>query len=372
MEKLASEKIKQLGKILLSGRTWRQIWSKEWLARAISLLLAITLWYVVGREDIVDKNIIVPIEIINMPRDLVIANQFKKEIEVTVSGPRVAIDAMTSRSITRQINLSDATPGTNVINNDTDSMQTPRGITVLRVQPSSMILSLDKLVQKQFPVTPVTKGEVAAGYQLERLKMEPDVISITGPQTILAQVEELRTSIMDISGLKISKQIQVPLELEPAIVDLIGETSVTATITVALKSVEKNFNGVEVIAEIDGIRRKVTPAQVEVVVKIPVVLLKKGLDLRSLFTIVAKPMADEETLQLELAPRQDVQVPLDVVSIQPPTVVLVKEPEETAEAVGNGIESEEPADGQESGATAETNGKTELLTSPKKKIKKTN
>ena len=371
MEKLASKKIKQLVKILLSGRTWRQIWSKDWLVRAISLLLAIALWYVVGREDIVDKNIIVPIEIINMPRDLVIANQFKKEIEVTVSGPRVAIDAMTNRSITRQINLSDATPGTNVITNDTESLQTPRGITVLRVQPSSMILSRDKLVQKQFPVTPVTKGEVASGYQLEHLQMEPDMISITGPQTILAGLEELRTSIIDIAGLSKSKQLQVPLELETAIVDLIGETSVTATITVALKSVEKSFNGIEVVAVIDGFRRKVSPAKVDVVLKIPVMLIKKGVNLRGLFTVVGKALADEETLQLEIVPHQDVQVPLEVVSILPQTVTLVKDPEVDAAADGIGVEGEEPVKGGDASQAEVANDKVELLTSEKKKIKKT-
>jgi YbbR domain-containing protein len=126
---------------------------KDWLLKLISLVLAVVLWYFVGGEDRVDKNVMIPIEIINLPRDLVISNQFKKEIEVTVSGPRSLILEMSSRAITRQVDLSSATPGTMVIENDNDHIPVPRGITVQRVQPSSIILSLDKLIQKQFPIS---------------------------------------------------------------------------------------------------------------------------------------------------------------------------------------------------------------------------
>ena len=42
--------------------------SKEWVLKGISLVLAIVLWYFVGGEDRVNKNVMIPIEIINLPR----------------------------------------------------------------------------------------------------------------------------------------------------------------------------------------------------------------------------------------------------------------------------------------------------------------
>ena len=220
---------------------WRKFVAKEWFPMVISLVFAALLWNFVGGEQTVDKNVMIPVEVINLPRDLVISNQFKKEIEVTLNGPRALILELETKQITRQIDLSKAIPGTTVITNDVDSIPMRRGITVLRVQPSSIILSLDKLIQKKFAINPVTTGEPSPGYILKRLQMDPQVIAITGPETVLSRYEVLRTKVININGLQKSIQQQVPLDLEPDIVDLIGETTITADISVALETVQKQF-----------------------------------------------------------------------------------------------------------------------------------
>lgn len=328
MEKLVLDSIARFSRALFSARKWQRIWSREWVLKFISLMLATLLWYFVGGEDMVDKNVMVPIEIINLPRDLVISNQFKKEIEVTVSGPRSAIEEMSSKSAARQINLSNATPGTNVIENDNSSIPVPRGVTVLRIQPTSIILSLDKLIQKPFPVTPVTSGDVAAGFELEKLVMNPDVITITGPQTILAQADELMTEIIDINGLKESKSPQVPLDLEPSFVDLIGETSVTAEITVKPKMVERKIGKVSVEALVAGEVREVSPKTVDVTLKVPVLLLRDVKDLKKLFSLsVEEPGENVDFLKVTVVPNPANGLPIEVVSVIPGSVKLVRAPE---------------------------------------------
>jgi YbbR domain-containing protein len=322
MEKLDEEMKKRLytffNKINLDD-----LFSKDWVLKFISLILAIGLWSFVGGEDRVDKNVMIPIEIINLPRDLVISNQFKKEIEVSVSGPRSVILEMNNRAITRQVDLSSATPGTMVIVNDNDQIPVPRGITVQRVQPSSIILSLDKLIQKQFPISARTVGNVADGYYLKELKMAPDVITIAGPQTILSQVDELYTRSISLEGMKQSAQRQVPLELDPAIVELIGETSVTAEIRIELETVTRTLDKLSVHAVIDGVKRKVQPETVKVTVSIPKKLLDDNIDPKSLITVAAMPQEGDDQLMVKVIPRFDVEVPIEIISIVPDTVSLV-------------------------------------------------
>jgi|GEM_PF-238974 len=297
--------------------------SKDWLLKFISLVLAVILWHYVGGEDRVDKNVMIPIEIINLPRDLVISNQFKKEIEVTVSGPRSMILEMTSKAITRQVDLSSATPGTMVIENDTNHIPVPRGITVQRVQPSSIILSLDKLIQKKFPISAKTAGKVADGYYLKSLKMDPDVISITGPLTTLSQVDELFTKQINLDGVKKSIQLQVPLQLEPAIVELIGETSVTADLTVVLETATKTLDEMEVHVVLDGVKRQVKPATVRVTANFPKKLLTNQVDPRSLLVVMATRQPNDDKLQVEAVPKADVELPIEILSIIPDQVMLV-------------------------------------------------
>ena len=61
---------------------------KNWVLKLVSLLFALFLWYFVVGEDKVDMNVTIPVEIVNLPRNLVISNQFKAQLDVTVSGPR--------------------------------------------------------------------------------------------------------------------------------------------------------------------------------------------------------------------------------------------------------------------------------------------
>ncbi len=294
--------------------------SKDWLLKIVSLLLAIVLWYFVGGEDRVDKNVLVPIEIINLPRDLVISNQFKKEIEVTVSGPRSLITEMANRAVTRQIDLSTATPGTMVIENDNKHIPVPRGITVQRVQPASLILSLDKLIQKKFPVEARTSGRVVNGYFVKSLRTDPDVITITGPQTALLQVDELFTKAINLDGVKKSAQLQVPLDLEPVIVELIGETSVTADLIVGLETVTMTFDRVKVEVAGDDLKNQVQPAEVKIVANIPKLLLDKKIDLKTLFSATAQRVEGETALKVKAMPRDDLAYPVEVLSIEPDTV----------------------------------------------------
>jgi hypothetical protein len=321
MEKLDLSIIKKL-KI----KDFQRLWSKEWLLRFISLCLAILLWYFVGGEDAVEKNVLVPIEIINMPKDLIISNKFKKDIDVTIRGPRALIMDMGKREISRQVDLSDATPGTRVVTIDNKTISVNRGIKVLRVQPSSIILSLDKLIQKKLAITPVVTGSVAPGHILKDLRIAPDVISITGPQTVLSQLESLKTTAINVSGLTSSVKQQIPLDLEPAIVDLIGETSITVDLIIALDVVEKTITNVPVNVVIDGYLQQVTPSEVKVTLMIPKAIIKKDLDYKSLFTVTAVAKPGEDNLKVQVVPAADLAVPLEVVRIEPEFVSLVKKP----------------------------------------------
>jgi YbbR domain-containing protein len=315
--------MKALLSSFLGNKNLANIFSKDWLLKFVSLVMAVVLWSFVGGEDRVDKNVMIPIEIINLPRDLVISNQFKKEIEVTVSGPRTMILELSSRAVTRQVDLSAATPGTMVIENDNDHIPVPRGITVQRIQPSSIILSLDKLIQKQYPVTARTVGRVADGYFIKMLKTDPDVITIAGPQTTLSQFDELYTKAINLAGVKQSAQLQVPLELGPAIVELIGETSVTADLTVGLETVTRTMEGMKVHASIDGVLREVQPAEVKVTANIPLMLLARKVDPKSLFSVTALKKEGEERLVVKAIPKADVELPIEILSIIPGTVLLV-------------------------------------------------
>ncbi len=299
-----------------------KLWSKDWFLKAISLWLAVVLWFFVGGEDSIEKTVQIPVEIINLPRDLVISNQYKREIEVSVTGPRSVILDMNEQKISRQVDLSNATPGTLVVENDNDHINVPRSITVQRVQPASVILSIDKLVQKNFPVVPNTVGLVATGYEVKMIRMNPDFINITGPETVLNEKEELQSRYISLNGLSESEQLQVPLDLSPAMVDLIGETSVTADIEVGPIVVRKTVENLPVEFVVRGIQGTVTPKTVTVTAFFPELLLDDVDSPADLLTAKAVPNETGENLKVIVNLKNPKQFSIDIISIFPPTVEM--------------------------------------------------
>jgi hypothetical protein len=309
----------------INFRYWLQLSPKDWMLRILSLGLAIVLWYFVGGEDIVNKNIMVPVEVINLPRDLVISNQFKKEIEVSITGPRSMVLDMGKGNVVRQVDLLEATPGTMVLENSNDVIQVPRGVKVLRIQPESIILSLDKMIQKQLEVSPVTRGTPAPDYILKEIRMEPDSISITGPQTVLSQFDVLKTSVIDIQGLRESTEIQVPLELDPVIIDLIGETTITASLDIAVETVHKTISGMVVEVVKDGVLQRVTPATVVLTVALPKTLIRDRVDMHSIFTVTAVDEQKNGKMKVKAVPARTFTDPVQILKIEPDTVTLIEE-----------------------------------------------
>ncbi len=298
---------------------WRRTLAKEWFPILISLIMAIVLWFNVGGEKKVDTSVMIPVEVINLSRDLVISNQFKRQIEVTVNGPRSLILDIEKKQITRQIDLSKATPGTTVITNDVDSIAFPRGITILRVQPSTIILSLDKLVKKQFEINPVTAGNPLPGYILKGLRMDPDVITVTGPETVLAPYKVFRTKVININGMNKSVQQQIPLDLEPAIVDLIGETTITADITIGYEMVEKEYTLTLPQAVVGS---KKTIKSVRVLASVPKLLLDRKLPAKDMLSTAILEDWENGTATVKIIQSEKTDLPIDIIHVEPAVIEI--------------------------------------------------
>ncbi len=299
---------------------------KNWVLKLVSLFFALFLWYFVVGEDKVDMNVTLPVEIVNLPRDLIISNQFKKQIEVTISGQRSLIRGMTEQHISRSIDLSKATPGTIVIQNDPDSISLPRGLSILRVQPPTLTLLLDRLIQKELPIKPILVGKVHKDFRLDSVTVDPLTLKISGPQAILDPEENLRTLPIVINGLSESTVKQVSLALKHEISDLIGEPVVAVRLNLSALKKEMKFTDIPIDFEHDKGKQtemiyRLSPPTVSIKAEIPQGMIRKPNGLKSLFQAKIRP----ETLQpgsLKLKVLVEAPSQIKIISVSPDTVTL--------------------------------------------------
>ena len=269
--------------------------SKHWLLKLLSLIIGASLWYFVTAEDRLDLTVTIPLELRNLPANLVVANQYRKDIEVVVSGPRRLIQEMRQQNISRPIDLGKAEPGAMVVKNDAESIPLPRGISVQRVQPANITLLIDRLASKDFTITPVTKGKPAAGFVLESLTLNQPQITITGPQTILEKEDALKTSVINLEGIDSSSTVQVHLNLNEALLKLIGETVIEANVTLKELMVKKTVRAIPITSKEPGVPMKFSPATVTVEAEIPERIVHITPELAMLFRASPGTPADKNS-----------------------------------------------------------------------------
>ncbi|MDR2550312.1 MAG: hypothetical protein LBD10_08965 [Desulfobulbus sp.] len=267
--------------------------TKHWLLKLLSLLISASLWYFVVAEDRLDLAVTIPLELRNLPSNLVVGNQYKKDIEVVVSGPRRLIQEMRQQNISRPVDLSKAEPGPLVVKNDEDSIPLPNGIAVQRVQPANITLLIDRLVRKDFPLIPVTKGKPAAGFVLESLTLKPPQITVSGPQAVLEKESMLKTSVINLDGLDSSGTFQAHLNLSEALLNLIGETVIEANVTLKETMLKKTVRGIPIDGKDIGTAAKFLPTTVTVEAEIPEQIVQITPELSVLFRALAGQPADK-------------------------------------------------------------------------------
>lgn len=302
---------------------------RNWVLKLISLFLALFLWYFVVGEDKVEMNVSVPVEIVNLPRNLVISNQYRKQLDVMVSGQRSLIKGIADQHISRTVDLANAKTGKVIVNNTPDSISLPWGINVLRVQPDNLTLLLDKLVHKDLEIRPRISGTLDNGYKLRSVELEPPMINITGPESILAGEDFVYTRNINISNLKQKTSKEITLDLKPAIADLLGETVVTVLIRVS--EITKEVEIIDLPVRVhDGKRRdySLSPATVSFKANIPVDLAAETADPRKLFVAVVHPeklVKGGNALQVEIKAADralEKEDAIEIISVSPETIVV--------------------------------------------------
>jgi hypothetical protein len=263
--------------------------------------------------------------VLNLPKDLVIYNQYQKEISITLRGPRGIIQEVRNRPPSLSLDLSEAKPDTIVLNTESLSFPLPSGISIVRMQPASITLSIDQLVERQIPIAAVTEGEVAAGYILKEISLNPDQILVSGPASVISQEQRLKTYVIDLKGLSHSTTFPVHLDLTPDFMELIGETTVVAKLTLADKLVEKKVRKIPINIRDTEEEVRVKPNALTVVAGIPEKLISETPVLSMLFRASVSagpgefPRQEKVTVNGVSVPGHD---PIQIISYSPKEVQI--------------------------------------------------
>jgi len=255
-----------------AGKTQR-FWRKNIGLKLLALAFALFLWFFVVGEEKAEVSLSVPLELVNMPDDLVISNEFNGAIDVRVYGPRSLVRELVTRRLSHVVDLAKATPGKMTLHITPEGIRLPGEVQVTRIHPSQVNLVLEPLARREAPVEAVLKGAIAADYELKGVELKPAKVVLSGAVREVAKVKKVLTRPIDISGLSVSTKAVVGLDLHRYHLRVVGEPQVTAYIQVEEKIIRESL-----VIPVEGAGvaygYKIDPRNIEVSMQGPVSVLR--------------------------------------------------------------------------------------------------
>jgi YbbR domain-containing protein len=201
-----------------------------WL-KVLSLLLATGLWMVISPgEESAEVAIRVPIEFQHVPPHLEISSATIPDAQIRVRGPERLVRELRSTDIHAELELKDAKPGDRTYDLTAQQIRHQRELRVVQVVPGQVHLSFDMRLTRDVEVHPRVAGNFAAGEQIGKVIVNPQRITITGPQRHVEAVEVASTDPIDASGTQTQATFITNAYISDALVQVVNPSPIQVTV----------------------------------------------------------------------------------------------------------------------------------------------
>ncbi len=235
--------------------------------KGLSLGLALLLWVAIAGEKSSEMGMTVQLEMQNFPKDLELTGETVNQVEVRLRASPGIIQRLGPGDVSAQIDLSGAGEGERFVHLTPETIRVPFGITVVKVTPAILTLSLEFTLQKEVPVRPRLLGSPAEGFEVAEVRARPATARIAGPRSRVREIESVFTEPVRVEGARGDVTEIVALGAEDPVLRILEapRAEVTARVrerhdTLRLENLELSVRGGAGVAR---------PARVDVVLEGP-------------------------------------------------------------------------------------------------------
>lgn len=173
----------------------------DWQLKLGATVLAVFLWVLATMSGTENIRLPVDLRITGLRPDLMVMEKSAEKIDVTVVGTSKVINALTSDQIKFSLDLSGIRgPEERAMMILPEYFSSPPGTEVVSVKPSSVALRIANKSVVAVPVNLQLKGRIAPDFMMVSKVVEPDVIQLRGPESLLRDVKEVETEPVSVEG----------------------------------------------------------------------------------------------------------------------------------------------------------------------------
>lgn len=224
---------------------------ENWPAKVVCFAIAFLLFIFYRMSTIEQRFFSVPLAIENA-EDFVPSAAYSHTVKITLRGETDNIYPVGEKDIVAFLDFSKISrEGDFHIPVQTRLKGIPEGSAMLEVavEPSEILIHAEHRVSKKVPIDPVFRGEPEAGYEFSGYTIQPSVVEISGPRSVVEKTATAKTETIELSGVNSSYNASAILVDVNPLVTILGSRKVVLDVSISEKILIRQFTEVPLFFE---------------------------------------------------------------------------------------------------------------------------
>jgi len=199
---------------------------------AFVLIICVTgIWFTFSRGLETLVSLEVPIEYQNRDPGMELLDTSLNTVEVHLSGAGALLRSITSDQVKVRLGLGKAVVGLNTFTITQDNISLPPGVTLKKVEPQVVDVTLDIPINKELPVQIDWIGKLTDNLILASATVEPEIVTVIGGSRILEKITTIYTEKISLDNINKTGRLSVNLALNPASLKVVEASNGKVVIT---------------------------------------------------------------------------------------------------------------------------------------------
>ena len=188
--------------------------------KIVFLFLALFIWFFFAGEKESLISFTSPIEFRNFPKNYELLNISADKAEIQISGSRRLLLQLKPDQIGLSLNMENIKSGKNTFSLTKKNLSMPPGLDVIKINPNKLTIEMEEKTPKSVPVEPQWTGDLPEGKKLLSHKVLPDHIVVIGTSPALKEIRNIKTELIDLSGINRTETVEVDIVISGSSVRL--------------------------------------------------------------------------------------------------------------------------------------------------------
>ncbi len=210
-------------------KTIRRRLTSNLVAKMVTLLLVVICWFIITGRQVGIVTVTVPIKYHNLPDSLALRSSSPEEVEVQLKVFTSLTPSPKNLDIVADLDLARIREGNNDLPVTSDNLQLPLGTVVASITPAKVKVVAQRKVRRELPVR---LKKVSGVPRNMRVQLEPERVTVVGPEQLLSRLEAVETEEVDLRGIRESRVIEVKLVAPAPQVRILEEAPIKVRVVV--------------------------------------------------------------------------------------------------------------------------------------------